>query len=247
MSSAFLSAVGTIRWTLIVFAGLATLWSGQASAEKLKPQRRCTTPAGWRILARDSQAVVISGHVRVRDVDGQGAPGREKQWRYCLYRRDRFRVLVTDAGANGGYADIYRIGRLALSGVFVAYDSTDYLGGGRYGVSLGVDVTDVRSGRHVDAKPTGSSFVSILLAPPFAAWISSSEQPDWFVQSLNGRTGQTTTLDSTCSTADCSTAETPDPFGDLRLTRCLAGCTTPGATFVWWTRNGNWRSVPIGN
>jgi hypothetical protein len=120
------------------------------------------------------------------------------------------------------------------------------LGGGRYGVDLSVDVTDVNTGKQVTARPAGDAFDGVVLAPPFAAWIAISQQPDWFVQALNGQTGQTTTLDGTCSIGSCANEVTRDPFGDLQITRCLGGCSPPGATLVWWTRNGVWRFARVG-
>jgi hypothetical protein len=239
-------SVRRICWTIAIVAALVSLCPGLASAQTFKPERGCAVPAHWTVVGRDSKALVITGVIRVRDVDGERTPGPEQQWRYCPRKSGRSRVLVTNSGIDGGYADIYRVDHLKLSGNYVAYDSVDNLGGGRYGVDLGVDVTNVVSGKNESAEPIGDAFDSIVLAPPFAAWISITDQPDWFVQSFDGLTGNTTTLDSTCPSGACSsTTGASDPFAGLQVTRCLAGCTPVGAPFVWWTRDGIWRSAQV--
>ena len=60
-------------------------------------------------------------------------------------------------GAVGGYADIFGVGDVLLSGIYVAYASTDELGGGRYGITGGVDVTNLFTGNSVNGVVLGNS------------------------------------------------------------------------------------------
>jgi hypothetical protein len=229
-------------WAVGGLAGLALLCPAFAAAKQPKPKRHCVVPAHWTVVGRDSQALVITAEVHVPDVDGEGTPGREQQWRYCPYSKDRFHVLVANTGIAGGYGDIIRVDQVALSGAFAAYDSSDVLGGGRYGVNLGIDVTDLLTGRDESARVLGDAFAHVLLAPPLAVWISQGDGNDWFVQAFEGRGDRTETLE-TKSGPD--TGPFSDPFGDLELDRCVAGCSPSGATFAWWTDAGAWRSAPI--
>jgi hypothetical protein len=169
-------------------------------------------------------------------------PGPEEQWRYCLYSKGRFRVLVTNSGVAGGYADIVRVDQLGLGGTFAAYDSSDVLGGGRYGVSLGIDVTNLLTGKDDSAQVLGVAFDHVLLAPPLAVWTSQGDGNDWFVQAFDGREDRTTTLENKSGP---DTGLYLDPFGDLQLDQCVAGCAPAGATFAWWTDAGAWRSARI--
>jgi hypothetical protein len=229
-------------WAVAVLAGLALLCPAFASAKQPKPQRRCVVPAHWTVVRRDSEALVITAEVHVRDVDGEGTPGREQQWRYCPYSKDRFHVLVTNTGTAGGYADILRVDHVSLSGAFAAYDSKDLLGGGRYGVNLGIDVTNLQTGTNESSQVLGDAFAQVLLAPPLAVWTSQGDGNDWFVQAFDGREDRTATLQTQSGP---NTGPYSDPFGDLQLDQCVAGCTPPGATFAWWTDAGAWHSAPI--
>jgi hypothetical protein len=225
-------------WAIAVLAGLALLCPALASAKQPKLKRRCVVPAHWTVVGRDSQALVITGEVHVRDVDGEGTPGPEEQWRYCTYSKDRFQMLATNSGIAGGYAEIIRVDQVALSGAFAAYDIRDVLGGGRYGVTLGVDVTNLRTGKDESAQVLGDAFAQVLLAPPLALWTSQGDGNDWFAQAFDGREDRTTTLET-------KSGPNTGPYSDLQLDQCVAGCTPSGATFAWWTDAGAWRSAPI--
>jgi hypothetical protein len=213
-----------------------------ASAKQPEPQRGCAVPVHWTIVRRDSKALLITGAVHVPDVDGEGAPGQEQQWRYCRYSKDRFHVLVTNTGIPGGYADIIRVGQVALSGAIAAYDSRDVLGGGRYGVNLGIDVTNLVTGKDEIAQVLGGAFAQVLLAPPITVWTSQGDGNEWFVQAFDGREDRTATL---ATQSGPNTGPYADPFGDLQLDQWVAGCTPAGATIAWWTEAGAWHSAPI--
>jgi hypothetical protein len=135
-----------------------------------------------------------------------------------------------------------RVDQVARSGAFAAYDSRDLLGGGRYGVNLGIDVTNLLTSKDESAQVLGDAFAQVLLAPPLALWTSRGNGNDWFVQAFDGRENRTATLETKSgpNTGPCS-----DPFGDLQLDQCVAGCTPSGATFAWWTDAGAWHSTPI--
>lgn len=173
------------------------------------------------------------GTVAVQNVEGVGAVGQERRWRYYVFHAGGFRTLVTNERVLGGLTDIVQVGRVALNGSYAAYTSTDQLGGGRYGTQLGVVVTNLLTGRMAQAQPFGDEFSHVLLAPPIAAWTSNSSVINAsFVQAFNGRTGKTTLLDSTCPAAgQCSVqAVGPAPFGSLQLLRCVTGCAPIGST-----------------
>lgn len=224
-----------LRVSVVLLLGAVAALSPAAASAKTHKPKPCAVPHGWRVAARDSPAVVIRAEVIVA---AGGASEREERWRYCVRTNGRFRNLVTNTGVDGGSADILRVNQVALAGSFAAYDSNDVLGGGRYGISLGVDVTNLLTGTDTSARVLGVGFDHVLLAPPLAVWTSDAGGSDWFVQAFDGRTDVTTTLDST-------SGPDSDPFADLQLDHCVAGCTPIGATFAWWTAEGSWRSGRI--
>jgi len=152
---------------------LALLQAGQSSARthNTKPKPHCALRRGWKVVADGSQAVVITGEITALQPDGTTL--REQQWRYCLRKAGVFKTLVTNTGVDGGYADIFRVADVLLSGIYVAYDSQDELGGGRYGNTAGVAVTDLITGQNVGGEVLGNSVYGLLLAPPIAAWEAS--------------------------------------------------------------------------
>jgi hypothetical protein len=152
-------------------------------------------------------------------------------------------------GADGGYTDIFSVGRVLLSGSYVAYASTDDLGGGRYGTTGGIDVTDLLTGRSINGVVLGNFAEGLILAPPVAAWEANNAPYSWAIQAPDVRTGKTTALDSVCSFPGCiepGPAPPRSPFANLQLQRCLAGCSPLQAIFAWWTDNGVWRSTRVG-
>ena len=184
----------------------------------------------------------------------------EQRWRYCVRAHGRFQTLVTNTGAQGGYQDILRVIALELSGSYVAYDTDDFLGGGRYGTIDG----DV----HLQNLSTGTSASSgggccfnpptVILSPTgVALWQVENETTTpqgtpsswtWSVQVLDDRTGKSSTLDSAPAIPSPSGGITTIPaFANLQLQQCLAGCSPSGATFAWWTYDGVWHSARLGH
>jgi hypothetical protein len=65
----------------------------------------------------------------------------------------------------------------------------------------------------------------------------------WTLQALDGRNGWTAVLDS--STPTTPSDFPPDPFGNLQLASCSAGCAAYQQTIATWTRAGAWHVAPL--
>lgn len=222
-----------------------------------RAKQRCGVPAGWLVVTSDSRAVITRGVVSTSD--GEGGTLREQRWRYCLRDRRRFHTLVTNTGAVGGYEDILRVNALELSGSYVAYDTDDSLGGGRYGTVDGdVHLQNLDTGRSA-ASGGGCCFdppTVVLSSTGVALWQVESENPTpqgipsnwtWSVQALNDRTGKNSTLDTEPAILSPGGGiTTTPPFSNLQLQQCLAGCAPSGAISAWWMYEGVWRSARVG-
>jgi hypothetical protein len=222
-----------------------------------KPKPRCRVPAGWRLVAKDAQAVIVQGVVSTPN--GEGGRFSERRWRYCLSDRGRFQMLVTNAGAEGGYQDIVRVIALELSGSYVAYDTNDSLGGGRYGTVDGdVHLQNLATGRSA-ARGGTCCFdppTVVLSATGLALWQVENENTtpqgtpsswSWSVQVLDDRMLKSSTLDSAPAIPSPGGGITTIPaFANLQLQECLAGCSPLGVVSAWWTHDGIWHSQRVG-
>jgi hypothetical protein len=214
-------------------------------------------PAGWRLAAKDSQAVIVQGVVSTSN--GEGGTFSERRWRYCLRDRGRFQTLVTNTGAEGGYQDILRVMARELSGSYVAYDTDDSLGGGRYGnVDGDVHLQNLATGRSAASGGTCCFDPPTLVLSPtgVALWQVENENTtpqgtpsswSWSVEVLDDRTGKSSTLDGAPAIPSPGGGiTTMPPFSNLQLQQCLAGCSPSGAVTAWWTYDGVWRSARVG-
>ena len=164
--------MGVLRWAIAVLAAAVGLVPASASATTHDHKSPCATPHGWKVVARDAQAVIVK--LNEHRVDSNGTL-TTAQWRYCLRRRGGFHRLADDIAYYGGYGDIITVARVVLSGAYVAYDSVDYAGGGRYGCSGTLTIYDLLAGKATDAYDWDCSaqlqFTGPLLDPHgFAAW-----------------------------------------------------------------------------
>lgn len=223
--------------------------SSRASASRAKPH--CTIPRGWRLVAKDPQAMIVTGTVTPFDA-GEDRHERDPQWRYCLWRAGRMKVLVTDSGLPADRKDTTYADAVSLAGRYAAYYVWGEYGGGRYGDWFGdVYVVDLQSGLTTSgAASCCSNPVKLLLsATGVALWQvwSYTTGAAWLVEALSARTGTVSTLDqaSTTPLPPLSYAPGPTPFADLQLQRCAAGCTPAGATFAWWTKDGVWHTARV--
>jgi len=184
-----------------------------------------------------------------------------QQWRYCTRAAGRFHVLAADLVYGGGQGDLVKVRDVLLAGTYAAYDSTTTTAGGRaYGSSSGdVYVRNLVTGRQRVVN-LGQNWVAqgplLLSSLGIAVWQSSPVgQPGqanacgtWQIATLDARTGRSSTLDSANPTCDPTNpaVHPADPFGNLQLQQCIAGCSPPGAIYAWWTDSGTWRSARVG-
>lgn len=93
----------------------------------------------------------------------------------------------------------------------------------------------------------------ILTSDGLASWVSEQKciygvtanawrSCAWSVQMLDGRTGWQEVLDRLQPTFG---SYPPDPFGNLRLYKCTAGCSSVNQPVAAWTDNGVWLSASV--
>jgi hypothetical protein len=224
--------------------------------------RSCAVPHGAQLVAQDSKVRIIAGN-SLRP----GNHDITREWRYCLRGTGRgFRTLVDAGNFAGGYGDIVDVGPVVLTGVYVAYSTETTASGGRYG-NHPVGVLHVRnlvtgkSGSDsidcgLDAATTTVAFcavgpmdsfcsthcgapVLILTSDGVAAWEAEqncdySRPCAWAVQVLDSRTGWQAVLDR----LPLRRGEyLPDPFANLHLYQCSAGCSATSQLIATWTNN----------
>jgi hypothetical protein len=236
----------------VAVVGSGLVLAGPASARRATSTRRhaCAVPAGARLVAQDSAARIVVIH---RTQQGTGGTDNLQEWRYCLRRSGGYRSLVTGGSYASGAGDSVGVGPVVLAGQWSAWATTTIQSGGRYHAPIQGTVS-VRYLGGPQAKmtyepdSTCGAFRQLVLSPTgIAAWeaelcLYPMGQPPTYmfvVQAINGRTGKNVTLDSTPASQS-----NHDPFTSLQLTSCVAGCTPPGGTAIWWQHDGLWHSAP---
>ncbi len=225
---------------------------GRAGAAGTGARRavRCRVPEGARLVAQDAVArIVVFDTPRVlrNDLDVN------REWRYCWRKTGGYHRLVFDGAYNSGLGDVIHVVSVVLAGRWAAWATTTTAFGGRYG-SFPVGAVSVRDlgGGPVRVASTGSDvleqFRGLVLAPTgTAAWQFESMSPVppndfyWAVQALNGRSGAGAVLDRSLMG---SAVPLSDPFANVRLYACAAGCSAPAGMIVAWQSDGSWRYAP---
>ena len=192
-----LVALGGLFCTVVALAGAssadAAVRGVDASRPKPKPVARCVVPRGWTLVANDAQAVVIKHRVK-HTVPGTAPPNYFIwSWRYCLRNAGRFQSLFNDEGRSSGErGDIVRHRSLVLSGVYVAYQITTQVGGGRYGCSQTVSVYDLSTRKGTDVSSYDCFITGLDIGPlrvnsrGFAAWRVTTYPVSPTYNTLNG-------------------------------------------------------------
>ena len=175
----------------------------------------------------------------------------ESAWRYCVPDRGRYRLLVRNSGAPGGYSDIVTVMSVRLIGAFASWVTDDSLGGGRYGEVDGVvNIENVRTGKLVASQGgcCGNPPFVLLSRSGIALWPqpelipSIGYQPRWIWQiaSLSSPTGRSLILATAPPSANGAL-----PFTELRLESCAASCTGQATADAWWLIDGRWNTAPL--
>jgi hypothetical protein len=244
--------VPTSRWTIALLAVVAALsGTSVASANAHRPKPRCVVPHGWRLVAKDRQAVVISttNPNLIGSHASPDAPQITEQRRYCLRKVGRFHNFAASLSYSGGLS-LVQVQNMILAGVFVAYDTTTTDPRGENGNTDDVYVRNLATGMVKATGPRGNRATTMVLAPiGIAAWIDTPfhavgtplpPSGPWFVHTLDGRTGNSATLDSATPSSPAD-----QPLADLSLYQCVAGCAPTRSLTAWWTHQGVWRSARI--
>jgi len=208
-------------------------------------------PGGAVVVGRDSRVVLV----RLGASDRNGTLIR-REWRYCVQGTGVFKTLVLDASYDEGYGDVVQVDGVQLAGTYAAFATTTVANGGRYDAvpRAAVRVRNLIAGRTqgVDIEQFGACEIHglVLASSGTAAWITDcvlSPTPPAvasltsLVQAFDDSNGRSSTLDTNTTT----TSPLVDPYANLQLQQCLAGCAPHGATIAWWTTNGPWRSHPV--
>ena len=229
-----------------VAVGFCCALAGPAAARKPRPvHHTCPVPSGAHLVAQNSAARIVL-------IDRTQGTDQLREWRYCLRRKPGgYRPLVTGGSYGGGSGDSIGVGPVMLAGEWVAWPTITIPYGGRYHYThqgtvsvryLGGTSTKMVS----EGGGSTCAFRQLVLSPTgIAAWevalcLYPTTGPTYSLalQAMNGRSGKNVTLDSTAFSPSSD-----DPFADLQLTSCVAGCVPPGGTVVWWQRDGVWHSA----
>lgn len=191
-------------------------------------KRNCSVPRGWRVVARDSYAVVIR--------NTQTYP----TYRYCSRARGRFRPLASTGPANPNLTfqtTPQTIDSLQLRGRYIAYSWV--LGSPGFEVDLFNAVTGRRVS-HPVAAGVGELVSGIVLSRNgLVAWIWDGNDPtatgDHRWEELDALTlNHSTQLDYAVA----------GRLEDLQLWDCAASCA-PMTTLVAWTEDGAQRYAQV--
>lgn len=229
-------------------------YSFTGAAPALPPIRQpppCAVPAGWKVVARDPQVVVV--------LNQPDYPIQE--YRYCNYAHSSlgFQLLVRndDGGLLGGEATLTTVDGVALS--YLLYDSGTTVDnpvcGGPHISTSDVYAVDTSSGHSEHLWQGPGKIASASLAPTgVGAWLvndndtpcqapGGSQPPrQESLQAFDFATGMVTTLD----TGDANeTPGSPVSLANLELYPCAAGCPA-NTTVVAWTHDGAWRYAQVG-
>jgi hypothetical protein len=205
----------------VLGAGVLVLsgWSNATAAARSRP---CSAPHAWRVVASDSDAVVIRSH------------DQYPTYRYCLRPDHRFRLLfhILSPGSPApvsGPPSLRHLSLLRLRGPYVMFAELDSTG---YTIVLWDLRKSWLAGSNVASPPAQASPSTVLLSPTgVAAWIAPGDDI--------GKQGAFETLDvlsgtSTMVVLDNGGQYQSDALGNLALYGCAAGCA-PNATVVAWT------------
>lgn len=236
-------------------AAIALVWASLAGAamREAPPSHDCTTPAGSKLVARNTRVLLVVVNRQHTEKDGTTV---RREWRYCHPHGDgRFHRLVLDGSYNGGYGDIVTVDRVVLSGMYAAYVTRTLTEGGRdYGAQFGsLSVRNLQTGSPAKAANSASPTCGLgrlVLTPNGVAaaevldcYFGMPLRWSWQIQALDGRTGAYLALDATPFSP--SSTALPDPFASLALYQCAAGCAPKDATIASWTRDGSWHSTLV--
>jgi hypothetical protein len=239
-----------------VFAVLLVGTSAMAVANKSKPHLKphCAIPKRWRVLARDSEAVVIHKFVPGPDYPTISAG---EIIRYCARPgtgaagAGHFRPLARTTGCcyEGGTATTgppTSVDNLTLSGPYIAY-AADWLPRGGGDDEERIRIVNTHNATAVETGLRRFAYLHTLLlsASGVAAWLwntntnypqaNPSFQQDE-IQSLVSRTGQTTILDSAPT----------GQLANLQIYQCVTGtgCST-APLVIRWTNHGTQREATV--
>lgn len=204
----------------VVLVTAACVTAVQASAASAhKP--RCAVPHGWKLVAKDSQVVVIAQ--------------RHKQspaYDYCnrtVGKEVRMNDPQPAICAGPGIVDCGVLVDLRLAGRYVAYETR---GNGQQPVWL----WDTLTGKNNEARGVGAS--PVLLSPNGVALaivaVASKQGPATFWINVLTLTSDLTP----------DSSEQASDLANLQLYDCGAGCA-PNATIVAWTHSGVQRYAQV--
>ena len=218
---------------------------GKQHTRRPRPHIPCAVPRGAKLVARDAQGAIISVPASYTDSSGNEV---HRQYKYCLRRHGGYTTFAENYNTNGGLGDLVTVDALKLSGIYFAFGTVIITSGGRYNAQpeITANVLNLSTGRTKGAGVNGGIRSFILSSSGIGAWqvamFCSAGEPGacgWQIQALDANTGWQSVLDTTPLSQN---PNTPDPFAGPQLYTCAAGCTPPGATVVWWQRDGAWHS-----
>jgi hypothetical protein len=209
------SVRGRALAVVVALAALSALAAGALGAH-VKPG--CAVSPGWRVVAKDAQAVVIHHEHRPFPV-----------YAYCSRPAGRLHKLSLISGQR-------IIGTtLKLRGAYVTAAFQDASFAGEYGVAF----WNLRSGKDYDIGGNWSSPPSVLLSPTgVAVWIAT------LAISVPHAGPQSVFVVTDPKLFAPATLDSGDDLANLQLYRCAAGCA-PRTTVVAWTHSGQQRYYTI--
>jgi hypothetical protein len=221
-----------------LFVALAALLTAAAGTAKTRPvSAACATPAGYRVVARDSKALIFGIHT-------PGASG-VLEYRYCLRSLPtRFPVLHKDIDYSG--SDI--VGVPQLAGLYSAF----VVSTGSQDITVPLEdqatVVNLSTGKattvpdpieHSAAvEPGGGCCQRFVLSSTgvFAGLGETYSNASGPYEPLDSYVTAYDAVDGTFSMLAVGPAGT---LGDVQIFPCAAGCSSTTTTVVGWTSNGS--------